>query len=185
MKILLFAAQLLFAAPPAAEVHVSTTPSKIAAALLDWTAPSGWTESEYSNAGGADLVIAYERGIDRIEIKIFGAPKSFYRAPEDFLAGPGATTMGRAPEKSGSARVAGRAVTVYRRQYPMAGGDPHAFSPGPPRMGRETFCVLPPFPDGRFAVLSYARESPAPDITGGADKAWKAFLSGVRRARKP
>jgi hypothetical protein len=186
MRLLLLAAQILFAAPPqAAEVHVSTTPSKIAAALLEWTPPSGWKASEYSNAGGADPVVAYENGIDRIEIKIFGARKSFYRTPEDFMTGPGATTMGRAPVKSGVARAAGGAVTVYRREFPLPGGDPHAFSPGPPMMGRETFCVLPPFPDGRFAVLSYARESSAPDITGNAEKAWKAFLAGVRRARKP
>ncbi len=185
MKIFLFAAQLLFAAPtPGPEVRLSTTPSKAAAAPLDWTAPPGWTASAYSNAGGADAVTAYEKGLDRIAVKIFGAPKSYYRTPEDFLAGPGATTMGRAPAKSGSARVAGRAVAVYRREYPLPEGDPHAFSQGPPLMAREFFCVLPPFRDGRFAVLSYARESPAPDIKGEGEKAWKAFLAGVRR-RKP
>jgi hypothetical protein len=126
-------------------------------------------------------VITYEKGIDRIELKIFGAPKSFYQTPEDFMAGPGATTMGRAPVKFGVVKTAGGSVTVYRREFPLPGGDPHAFSAGPPRMGRETFCVLPPFRDGRFAVLSYARESPAPDITGGADKVWKDFLAGVRQ----
>ena len=186
MRLLLLAAQLLFAAaPPAAEVHMSTTPSKAASALLEWTPPPGWKSSEYSNAGGADIVVAYEEGMERIEIKIFGAPKSFYRTPEAFMAGPGATTMGRAPAKSGIARAAGGAVTVYRRKFPLpGGGDPHAFSPGPPLMGRETFCVLPPFPDGRFAVLAYARESPTPSVKGEGEKAWKAFLAGVRR-RKP
>ena len=186
MKIILVAAQLLFAAPsPAAEVHVSTTPSLAASALLDWTPPRGWTASAYANAGGADPVVAYDSGIDRIEIQVFGAPKSFYRTPEDFLSGPGATTMGRAPVKSGVARVAGGAAAVYRRDFPLPdGGDPHAFSAGPPRLGRETFCVLPPFPDGRFVVLSYARASPAPDAAGRGEKAWNAFLAGVRRARK-
>ena len=187
MKLLLLAAQLALAAPPsAAEVHpLIMTPSNAAAALLDWTPPRGWTASEYSNSGGADLVVAYGKGLDRIEIKIFGAPKSFYATPADFMAGPGATTMGRAPVKSGAARAAGRAVTVYRRDYPLPDGDPRAYSPGPPRLGRETFCVLPPFPDGRFAVLSYARESPAPDVAGRGEKAWREFLAGVRRARKP
>jgi hypothetical protein len=183
MKIFFFAVQFLLAAPvPAAEVPVSSTHSYAASALLDWTPPPGWKASEYANAGGADPVVAYEKGIDRIAIMVFGAPKSFYRSTADFMAGPGATTMGRAPAKAGTARVAGRAVALYRREYPMPDGDPHAFSPDP-RMGREIFCVLPPLPDGRFVVLSYARESPAPDITGGADKAWDAFLAGVR-ARK-
>ena len=186
MKILLFAAQLLFAAPPGAEAPMpKTTPSKAAAALLEWTPPKGWTASERSNAGGSDSVVAYESGSDRIEIKIFGAPGSFYASPERFMAGPGATTMGRPPVKRGAARAAGRAVTLYRREFPLPGGDPHAFSAGPPRMGRETFCVLPPFPDGRFAVLSYAREGPAPDATGRGEKAWSAFLAGVRLARGP
>jgi hypothetical protein len=187
MKLLLLAAQLLFAAPtPAAEVPVSTMPSKAAAELLRWTPPPGWTASEYSNAGGADPVVAYENGLDRIEIKIFGAPKSFYADPEAFMAGPGATTMGRPPVKSGVARAAGAAVTVYRRKFPLPDGtDPHAPSPGPARMGQETFCVLPPFPDGRFAVLSYARESEAPDIKRRGEKAWSAFLAAVRLARKP
>jgi hypothetical protein len=182
MKILLFAVQLLFAAPPAAEVPASKTPPPAASALLDWTPPPGWTASDYSNAGGADPVTSYESGIDRIEIKVFGAPKSFYRTPADFMKGPGATTMGRAPVKSGTARVAGRAVAVYRREYPLPDGDPNIPSSNP-LMARETFCVLPPFPDGRFIVLSPARESPAPDITGNAEKAWNAFLAGVR-ARK-
>lgn len=187
MKLLLLAVQLLFAAPaPAAEVHVSTTPLNAAAALLKWAPPPGWTASAYTNAGGADPVVSYENGLDRIEIKIFGAPKSFYANPAAFMAGPGATTMGRAPVKSGVARAAGSAVTVYRRKFPLTEGtDPHAPSPGPARMGRETFCVLPPFPDGRFAVLSYARDSEAPDLKERGEKAWSAFLAGVRLARKP
>jgi hypothetical protein len=129
--------------------------------------------------------VAYESGGDRIAIKVFGAPKSFYRTPAEFMAGPGAAAMGRAPVRAGSARVAGRSVAVYRREYPLPDGDPHSRSASPPRMGRETFCVLPPLRDGRFAVLSYDRESPAPDLTGRAEEAWTAFLAGVRRARRP
>jgi hypothetical protein len=185
MKLILLAAQLLFAAPPpAVGVPMSTTPSKAAAALLNWTPPRGWKASEYANAGGADLVVAYENGVDRIAVKIFGAPTSFYRTPEEFMAGPGATTMGRPPVKAGAARAAGGAVTVYRREFPLAEGDPHAVSGPPPLMGRETFCVLPPFPDGRFVVLSYSRESAVPDIKAKGEKAWTAFLAGVRPAGK-
>jgi hypothetical protein len=154
-----------------------------AKALLSWTAPPGWKKSEYANAGGADPVVAYESDLGRIQIRVFGAPGSFYRTPEAFMAGPAATSMGRAPELTGRERVAGRDAAVYRREYPLADGDPHAHAPDP-RTARECFCVLPPSKDGRFVVLSYSRESPAPDPSGAGEKAWKAFLAGASRARK-
>ena len=166
------------------EAPVSPAPSKVAAALVTWSPPTGWDFSEYANSGGADPVVAYERASDRITIKIFGAPGSFYKNPAGFMAGPSATTMGRPPVRLGEERVLGQTVTVYRHEYPLPDGDPHATAPRPPRMAREIYCVLPAIPDGRFAVLTYARESPAPDMKGTGDKAWKKFLAGVRRVRK-
>lgn len=155
----------------------------LVAAMLQWTPPPGWDASDYSNAGGADAVVAYERGADRITLRAYGAPGSDYKSLAKFLAGPAATTMGRAPKKAGSVRVGGRASPLYRREYPLADGDPHAPSSRAPRMARETFCVLPPLPDGRFAVLAYARESPIPDLKGDGEKAWKTFLAGVKPAK--
>jgi hypothetical protein len=189
MSPLLLAVQLLLAAPaPAAEAPVKptavkTSPAQAAAAVLKWTPPAGWDESAYAN--GPDQVVAYEHGFDRITVRIFGAPKSFYKTPAQFLEGPAATTMGRAPEPAGEARIAGRGAPLYRHEYPVPEGDPHMRSPRPPRMAREIFCVLPPLPDGRFAVVAYARESPVPDLKGAGDKAWSKFLGGVKPASSP
>lgn len=182
MRALLLAVRLASAALAAgAEVPVSATPSQTLSSVVRWTPPAGWRLSEYANAGGADLVVSYGKGQDRIEIRLFGAPGSFYRSARDFMAGPAATTMGRAPKRAGSARVAGAAAALYRREFPLAEGDPHAVSPRP-RLGRETFCVLPVLADGRFIVLSHARDGEVPGVSGDGEKAWKAFLAGVRRA---
>lgn len=162
------------------------SPGASVAALLSVSAPAGWTRTEYANAGGADAVVAFESGEDRLAVRLYGAAGSFYRAPEDFLKGPAATTMGRPAERAGTAVVAGAKVVLWRHGVPILDGDPHTPSAAP-RLGPAVFCVLPPVPDGRFLVLSYERQSPVPDLAGKGEKAWKSFLKSARRpaAQKP
>lgn len=154
------------------------TPSQTIAALVSHQPPKGWTVEEYANGGGADPVVAYIDGLDRIAVRVFGAPGSGYKNTASFLAGPAASTMGRKPAAIGSVTVAGRQLTLYKRGVPVNLGDPHAPS-GPTTLGREVFCVLPAS-KGRFIVLSYARESPAPDLERRGEKAWTAFLKTVK-----
>lgn len=154
--------------------------AEIVAGLIEVSPPGGWSRTAYSNAGGIDLVVAFERGADRLVVQVFGAKGSFYGNPADFFAGPGATTMGRAPEKKGEALVAGRTISLYRRRFPLPEGGPHDSTPGKPKMGAESFCVLPPFKDGRFIVLSLQRESPIPSLERVGENAWEAFLRSVR-----
>jgi hypothetical protein len=169
--------------------HVDPTPraaSEIIEGLIRIEPPSGWGREAYSNTGGVDLVVRFEDRLDRLAVYIYGAKGSFYRSVEDFMSGPGATTMGSPPDITGEEIVAGQKVTMYRRGFPLSVGDPHDYDPTrTPLMGKEFFCILPPFEDGRFFVLSYQRESPFPELgpkTKGGN-AWKAFLKSVRLAR--
>jgi len=150
------------------------------AGLLQIEVPKGWTRTAYANAGGVDIVVSFERSEDRLLVRVFGAKGSSYRSPEDFLAGPAAGTMGRAAERKGSIRIDGKVIALFERGFPLLGNDPHDSTPSKPQMGTEMFCVLPPFKDGRFAVLSHQRESPIPDLEEAGEKAWAAFLRGVR-----
>lgn len=160
---------------------MKTSPaSEIVAGLIQVEPPPGWSRTAYSNAAGADLVVAFERGADRLVVRIFGAKGSFYKTPADLFAGPAATTMGREARKRGAAPVGGRTLALYRRRFPLAQGGPHESSAARPRMGAESFCVLAPFPDGRFIVLSHQRESSVADPDRIGEKAWEAFLRGVR-----
>jgi len=154
------------------------TPSQAVAALVSHRPPDGWKAQDYANSGGADPVIAYEDGLDRITLRAFGGPGSAYKTPALFLAGASASTMGRKPENAGSVSAAGRRLALYKRGFPMSLGDPHAPS-GPPMLGVERFVILPAA-GGRFVVLAYARESPAPDLEGRGDAAWGAFLKTVK-----
>ena len=173
-------AVLVLAAAVAAAVETPMKKPEAVSTRLSFKGPAGWLKSEYANSAGADPVVEFEKGSDRVSIDLFGAAGSAYKTPEAFLLGPAATTMGKAPARAGEATVAGRAVAVWRRQFPIADSGPHMTSAAPPRMGTETFCVLPPSADGRFAVLSYARENPIPDPEGRGEKAWKAFLKTVK-----
>lgn len=187
MRTALLAVLVLAAACSAADTPMKKTPPASAsafAALVRFTEPAGWDRSDYSNSGGADAVISFEKGLDRISVYLYGAPGSFYKTPSDFMRGPAATTMGRPPVRTASGVVAGSRVSVYRRRFPLAEGDPHIPSPRE-RLGSESFCVLPPAADGRFVVLSYARETPAPDPRSLGETAWKAFLKGVSRPPVP
>jgi hypothetical protein len=94
------------------------------------------------------------------------------------LAGPASSTLGRKPETSGSIAAAGRRLALYRHGLPVNLGDPHAPS-GPPALGSEVFCILT-VSGGRFVVLSYARESPVPDMERRGEKTWEAFLKTVK-----
>lgn len=175
---LLFLALLTGAAPePTMKNPLSR---ETVAGLIEVSPPAGWNRRPYSNSGGADLVVAFEHGSDRLVVQVFGAKGSFHKTPADFLAGPGATTMGRAPEKKGEALVAGKPLALFRRRFPLLEGGPHDSSPAKPLMGVESFCVLPPFKDGRFVVISLQRENPIPDIERTGEKAWESFLRAVR-----
>ena len=96
MRLLLFAVLSTFSpAAGAAEVTVKTkTPAAAVAALVRYTAPKGWTASDYSNSGGADPVVRLENLADAITVKAYGAPGSAYATPEAFLVGPAATSQG-------------------------------------------------------------------------------------------
>ena len=179
LAVLLAAATAVKAAEPPMKKHAHA-PAPAVAALLRFQAPAGWRRGDYANSGGADPVVEFEKGADRIAVYVYGAPCSSYKTPEDFMTGPAATTMGRAPDRAGSALVAGRNVALYRRRYPLADGDPHAASSAPPRFGSAIYCVLPAAADGRFAVLTYSRESPIPDTEERGEKAWESFLKTVK-----
>jgi len=173
---------LLRTSAPAAAVETpkplkAPTPSQAVAALVVHEPPKGWKHEEYANAGGAEPVVAYSDGLDRITIRVFGAKGSAYRSPASFLAGPAASTMGQKPEAAGGVTAAGRRLPLYRHGFPINLGDPHA-APRPTILGREVFCILPAS-GGRFLVLAYARESPAPDLERHGEKAWESFLKTV------
>ena len=171
------------AASAADSVEVSKTvkaptPSQTVASLLSHQPPKGWRFEEYANGGGADPVVAFVDGLDRIAVRVFGAPGSGYKNPAAFLSGAAVSTMGQKPEAIGSVMAAGRQLTLYKHGFPINMGDPHAPS-APTTLGKEVFCILPAA-KGRFVVLSYARESPAPDLERRGEKAWAAFLKTVK-----
>jgi len=182
MKRLIAAAALALiqTAGAAAEGTVKTkTPAQAVAALVKFAAPKGWTAVEYSNAEGADPVVRFENLSDAVQIRVFGAPGSDYRTPKDFMAGPAATEMGAAPAAAGTATVAGKKLALHRRRYPIELSNPHGPAAPKSPMGTELFCVLP-LKDGRFAVLTYRRASPIPDLHQKGEKAWAAFLKTVK-----
>jgi len=158
-------------------------PAAAVDAVVRFAAPAGWTRSDYAN--GADPVVAFENGADRLLVRVYGAPGSAYKTPAEFLQGPAASTLGRPPERAGAATVAGRQTPLYRHRIPVGLGDPHVADGRPPRLGPEVFCVLPARADGRFAVLSHARESEIPDLAGLGEKAWKSLLKSARSAPVP
>lgn len=179
MPLLPALAALAVAAAAAPEKPVNEkTPLSAVNAVVRFAAPKGWSKEEYSNGGGADPVVAFTDGLDRLSIRVFGAPGSAYKDPAAFLSGPASTTMGRKPERAGRAVVAGKSVTLYARGMPLMVGDPHAARPGTPPLGREIFCVLPASA-GRFVVLAYSREAPAADPAQKGDKAWNNLLKSV------
>lgn len=179
MRIALAAAVVALTTAAAEKTVKTMTPSQSVSALVSYETPKSWRVEEYANGGGADPVMAFVDGSDRISVRVFGAPGSGYMNPTVFLAGPAATTLGRKPERAGDVGIAGRRLTLYRRGFPVNLGDPHAPPAGPPRLGKEVFCVLPTS-GGRFVVLSYARESPVPDRERRGEKAWAAFLKTIK-----
>ncbi len=176
-------ATLAFSALAAAKAP-ATGPAAVDA-VVRFEAPKGWTRSDYANSAGADPVVAFENGADAIRVSVYGAPGSSYKTPEEFLAGPAATTMGRPPEKAGSVKVAGTTTTLFSRGSPRPNGDSHVVSALPVPMGKELFCLLPALPDGRFAVLSWERRTPVPDRDGRGEKAWRSLLKSTRRPMVP
>jgi len=177
LALLLSAASAMAAPPPAAKPSADAV-----AAVVSFRDPLQWKRSDYANSMGADPVVSFAKGSERISVYVYGAPGSAYKTPEDFMKGPAATSMGQAPARAGSARVAGRETAVYRRSYPLGDDDPAKPEAGPARLGEQLFCVLPPAADGRFAVLAHDqnRPLPGPSSTGGG--VWKAFLKSVKPA---
>lgn len=178
MKGLLLAA-LLAGSAAAAE---APKPAQVIGKLLAFTPPKGWTEDQYANAEGADPVLRFESLADAVQIRVFGAPGSDYPTPKDFLSGAAASTQGAAPDAAGTVLAAGRKLPLYRRRFPLELGDPHRPSSGKSPMGTEVFCVLP-LKGGRYAVLAWRRESPAPALDAKGEKAWEAFLKSARPRR--
>ncbi len=164
----------------AAEGKVKTkTPAQAVAALVRFTPPKGWNLVEYANAEGVDPVLRFEDLSDVVQIRVFGAPGSDYATPQEFMTGPAATEQGAAPSAAGTVIVAGKKLELYRLRFPIAISDPHHPSPVKSPLGTEIFCVLP-LKDGRFAMLAYRRETPAPDMNRKGERAWQAFLKTVK-----
>jgi hypothetical protein len=153
------------AAPPAIERAV--------AAAVRHDPPKGWTPVAYANSGGADLVLRYEKGLDVLQIRVFGTPGSAYATPEAFLKAPG-----QRPVIDGTTTLAGKARPSYVRRFPLDRPASDSASARAPNLGVERFCVLP-LTGGRFAVISYLRSSPGPDPAGSGSKAWSRFLKTV------
>ena len=180
MRLFLIAALALFApaAGAADKPMKTTTPADAVAALVRFTAPKGWTASNYSNSEGADAVVRFENLSDAITLKVYGAPGSAYPTIEAFLVGPAATSQGEAPTAEGTVTAAGRKLKLYRRRFPVNIPDPHG--PQVPLMlGNELFAILPA-KGKRFVVLSCLRESPVPDAEASGEKVWAAFLKTVK-----
>ena len=181
MRFLLIAALTLCALAPAVVASPTPmktkTPAAAVAALARFTAPKGWTVSDYSNSEGADPVVRFENLSDAITVKAYGAPGSAYATPEAFLSGPAATSRGEAPSVEGTVVIAGRTLKLYRRRFPVNLPDPHG-PPAPLMLGSEYFAILP-VKGKRFVVLSRLRESPVPD-EGDAQQVWDAFLKTVK-----
>ena len=182
MSALKTAMLVLLVLPPAARGAAKSgppTPSQAISAFVRWQAPKGWRVEEYANGGGADPVVAYVAGTDRIELDLYGSPGSAYKTPGAFLKSPAATSLGRKADRAGVVEAAGKTLDLWRRRFSVDGAAPHVTPPGQPLMGTELFFVLP-LSEGRFVVLALSRETPAPDPKGAGEKAWKAFLKSLK-----
>lgn len=187
MRLLLAAVvALLPASLGAAEGKVSKKPipAEPGAAfrpLATYAAPAGWTPQEYAN--GPDAVLRFQKGLDRISLRLYGAKGSAHKNPGDFLRGPAATTLGKAPEVVGQARVGGLKLAFYKRGYPIMLGDPHLRGGAPPALATEHFVVLP-LSGGLFLVAAHAYESPIPSSSKDGEDAFLAFLRTLKPLRK-
>ena len=168
----------LLAAPAGAEEKAVKEKTSAVESVARFSAPAGWIVERRE---GDDPSVRISRSGRIIMIRLFGGEGSDYAQPVDYLAGPGASTMGRPPEKDKPATVAGVKTRLYRRGYPVRLGDPHRRGAGPPELAREMFCVVPA--GRRFLVLSYADENPMPDASGEGEKAWRAFLQSFQLKR--
>lgn len=164
-------AVLLAAGARAEEPKTVKNPAQAVSAAVRHTAPKGWKKNSYAN--GADPVLRYRSDSDELVIKLYGGPGSANPEPKDFLA------LGAAPAKAGSAEVAGQERDVWSRSFALESRDPHGSSPATDLKGTETFVVLP-LKGERFAVLSWRRSSPVPDLNRKGEKAWAAFLRSVK-----
>lgn len=134
--------------------------------------PEGWSQEKSS---GADPYVRLSKGRHVIRIRLLGGPGSAKASPEAFLESPAAGTAGRPPEVSGEVKVAGQERKIYRHQYGVDLGDPHA-KRSAPGMAEEQYVLVPA--GKRFFVLSYAYESAVPSANNAGEKAWEAFLAG-------
>ncbi len=143
--------------------------------LASYAPPKGW-KLEKSSAADPSVVIKNLRHV--IRIRLFGGKNSRYGEPSDFLDGFQARTMGRPPRKGRVVKVSGIRTRIFNRRYPINLGDPHEAGTGDPDMADEEFCFVPV--GGRFFVLSYALESPMPDLDDLEGAAWKSFLKSFK-----
>ncbi|UPT73109.1 MAG: hypothetical protein M0D55_14580 [Elusimicrobiota bacterium] len=167
IAIFALAAALAGSAAAGEPVKNAKTIAQDVAAAVRHAAPKGWERMAYAN--GSDPVLRYSKNADEFIIKIYGGKDSAYATAAEFPAGTGGAKR----------RVAGREVEFFERRFPLAARDPHgASSPASPE-GTETLGVLP-LKGKRFAVVSWRRSSPAPDLEGAGEKAWGAFLKSIK-----
>jgi hypothetical protein len=139
----------------------------------------GWT---VRRTEGTDPSLILSRDQDIIKARLFGGKGSRYLRLPDYLKGFEATTMGNPPEKVREATVSGLRIWFYRHGYPLMQGDPSVMDPRPPMLASEEFCILPV--GGRFLVLSWAVESPAPDPDAPGEAVWQSFLDSFSLIKK-
>jgi hypothetical protein len=178
----LWLAVLMGAACAAAPAPAAKPSADAVAAVVKFREPLHWKRSDYANSLGADPVVSFARGSERIAVYVYGAPGSAYKTPDDFLKGPAATSMGQPPVRAGTVKAGSEELPLYRRSYPLGDYDPAKPEDGPPRLGEQVFCVLPPVPDGRFAVLAHDQNRPVPGSASAGSGDWKAFLKNVKPA---
>lgn len=164
-------AVLLAAGARAEEPKTVKNPAQAIAAAVRHSAPKGWKKSAYAN--GADPVQRYKSDSDELVIKLYGGAGSANPEPKDFLA------LGETPAKAGTAEVAGMERDVWSRGFQLESRDPHGASSPTALKGTETFVLLP-LKGERYAVLSWRRSSPVPDLNRKGEKAWAAFLRSVK-----
>lgn len=126
--------------------------------------PSGW--SIENSGSGADAGVRLTQGSAVMKIRLYGGVGSRFKTPRDFMESFAAGSYGQPPRPASIARVAGAERRFYERVYPLKRV----------KQVSERFCLVPAS-GGRFFVLSYAWESPVPDLSGEGAQAWAALLN--------
>ncbi len=137
--------------------------------LFRCSLPPGWRVT--ASAAAPDPSVTYRQGGASIQVTRFGGKDSRFRRPQDFQ--DEYKTNPSPLEAAGTAKVSGRAASLWRRQFDMPTDDEHG-SRKKPGWIYEEHVVLPE--TGRFWVISFERSSRRPP--GPKDlKVWRDFLS--------